>query len=356
MVSTKAPVCVIVVNYNGGSLLRRCVETLGGQTLLPQEIIIVDNGSADGSIASLSDLLVMKTSRVKIITPGTNLGFAAANNLGVSQAGTPWIATLNPDAFPEPEWLAHLMNATTRHPDAVMFGSTQLDATDIRYLDGAGDVYHASGLVWRGHHCAPVDSLPPEGEVFAPCAAAALYRRDLFLEAGGFDEDFFCYCEDVDLGFRLRLLGHKCIQVAGARVHHVGSAITGRRSAFATYHSTRNRIWMFVKNMPTALLVPLLPLHVALNALLLLRAAFLGEGGAMLRGLRDAAFGMNKIFVRRRIIQARRTASVADLAARMDWSIGGVLGRRTLHQRAEKGKQHQENNPDFRANPFTSIF
>ena len=131
MVSTEAPVCVIVVNYNGGSLLRRCVETLGGQTRLPQEIIIVDNGSADGSIASLSDLPVMKTSRVKIITPGTNLGFAAANNLGVSQAGTPWIATLNPDAFPEPEWLAQLMNATIRHPDAVMFGSTQLDATDI---------------------------------------------------------------------------------------------------------------------------------------------------------------------------------------------------------------------------------
>ena len=158
------------------------------------------------------------------------------------------------------------MDATTRHPDAVMFGSTQIDAADIRRLDGAGDVYHASGLVWRGHHGAPVGSLPPEGEVFAPCAAAALYRRDLFLEAGGFDEGFFCYCEDVDLGFRLRLLGHKCIQVAGARVHHVGSAITGRRSTFATYHSTRNRIWMFVKNMPMALLVPLLPLHIALNA------------------------------------------------------------------------------------------
>jgi GT2 family glycosyltransferase len=146
-VSTEAPVCVIVVNYNGGSLLRRCIETLGGQTLLPQEIIIVDNGYADGSIANLNDLPVMKTGRVKTITPGTNLGFAAANNLGAWRAGTPWIATLNPDAFPEPEWLSELMDATTRHPDAVMFGSTQLDATDIRRLDGAGDVYHASGLV-----------------------------------------------------------------------------------------------------------------------------------------------------------------------------------------------------------------
>jgi N-acetylglucosaminyl-diphospho-decaprenol L-rhamnosyltransferase len=328
-VSTEAPVCVIVVNYNGGSLLRRCIETLGDQTLLPQEIIIVDNGSADGSIASLNDLPVMKTGRVRIITPAANLGFAAANNLGACQAETPWIATLNPDAFPEPEWLSELMDATARHPDAGMFGSTQIDAADIRRLDGAGDVYHASGLVWRGHHGAPVDSLPPEGEVFAPCAAAALYRRDLFLEAGGFDEDFFCYCEDVDLGFRLRLLGQKCIQVASARVHHVGSAITGRRSAFATYYSARNRVWMFVKNMPMALLIPLLPVHVTLNALLLLRAAFLGEADAMLRGLRDAVSGMNKVLVRRRIIQARRTVSIVDLAARMDWSVGGILGRRS---------------------------
>jgi GT2 family glycosyltransferase len=328
-VTTEAPVCVIIVNYNGGSLLRRCIETLGVQTLPPREIFIVDNGSSDGSIAALENLPVMSSGRVRVISPGVNLGFAAANNLGASQAGTPWIATLNPDAFPEPDWLAELMAATIRHPDAAMFGSTQFDAADARRLDGAGDVYHASGLVWRGHHGAPADSLPPEGEVFAPCAAAALYRRDVFLEAGGFDEDFFCYCEDVDLGFRLRLMGSKCIQVARARVHHVGSAITGRRSTFATYHSTRNRVWMFVKNMPAVLMLPLLPLHIALNALLLLRAVFLGEAGAMLLGLRDALLGIPRVLIRRRAIQVQRVVSVAGLAARIDWSVSGVLGRRS---------------------------
>jgi N-acetylglucosaminyl-diphospho-decaprenol L-rhamnosyltransferase len=133
----------------------------------------------------------------------------------------------------------------------------------------------------------------------------------------------------VDLGFRLRLLGQKCIQVARARVHHVGSAITGRRSAFATYHSTRNRIWMFVKNMPAALILPLLPLHIALNCLLLLRSVLLGEASAMLLGLRDAVLGMNTVIGQRRIIQARRVVSIADLATRMDWSVGGVLGRRS---------------------------
>jgi N-acetylglucosaminyl-diphospho-decaprenol L-rhamnosyltransferase len=328
-VTTEAPVCVIIVNYNGGSLLRRCIETLGAQTLPPREIVIVDNGSSDGSIAGLENLPVMSSGRVRVISPGVNLGFAAANNLGASLAGTPWVATLNPDAFPEPEWLAELMAATIRHPDAAMFGSTQLDAADVRRLDGAGDVFHASGLVWRGHHGAPADSLPPEGEVFAPCAAAALYRRDVFQEVGGFDEDFFCYCEDVDLGFRLRLMGRKCIQVARARVHHVGSAITGRRSSFATYHSTRNRVWMFVKNMPGVLILPLLPLHIALNALLLMRGVFLGESGAMLLGLRDALLGMRRVLARRRAIQARRVVSVAGLASRIDWSVSGVLGRRS---------------------------
>jgi N-acetylglucosaminyl-diphospho-decaprenol L-rhamnosyltransferase len=328
-VTTEAPVCVIIVNYNGGSLLRRCIETLGAQTLPPREIVIVDNGSSDGSIAGLENLPVMSSGRVRVISPGVNLGFAAANNLGASLAGTPWVATLNPDAFPEPEWLAELMAATIRHPNAAMFGSTQLDAADVRRLDGAGDVFHASGLVWRGHHGAPADSLPPEGEVFAPCAAAALYRRDVFQEVGGFDEDFFCYCEDVDLGFRLRLMGRKCIQVARARVHHVGSAITGRRSSFATYHSTRNRVWMFVKNMPGVLILPLLPLHIALNALLLMRGVFLGESGAMLLGLRDALLGMRRVLIRRRAIQAQRVVSVAGLAARIDWSVSGVLGRRS---------------------------
>ena len=221
------------------------------------------------------------------------------------------------------------MGATRRHPGTAMFGSTQLDAADARRLDGAGDVYHASGLVWRGHHGAPVDSLPPEGEVFAPCAAAALYRRDAFMDAGGFDESFFCYCEDVDLGFRLRLLGHNCVQVAGARVHHVGSAITGRRSAFATYHSTRNRIWMFVKNMPAALLVPLLPVSMRRSTpCCCCVPLILGEAGATLRGQRDALGGIGNVLARRR--ESRRGASVRSAALRAGWLVvRGLLGRRS---------------------------
>ncbi len=106
----------------------------------------------------------------------------------------------------------------------------------------------------------------PEREVFSACAAAALYRRDVFEALGGLDEDFFCYMEDVDLGFRLRLAGWGCTYVPTAVVHHVGSATSGRRSHFTTYHGHRNLVWVFFKNMPGALLWLYLPQHFSLTS------------------------------------------------------------------------------------------
>jgi GT2 family glycosyltransferase len=319
---------VIVVNHNGGELLRRCLDALASQTTLPKEIAVVDNLSTDGSTVFLESLSEPLASRVRLIPPGLNLGFAAANNLAAGRTSQPWIATLNPDAFPEPDWIDSLMDATRRHPGVAMFGSTQLDAGNPLLLDGAGDVLHASGLVWRGHHGAALAELPAEGEVFSPCAAAALYRRDAFEAAGGFDPSFFCYCEDVDLGFRLRLAGERCVQVTTARVHHVGSAITGRRSGFATYHGTRNLIWMFAKNMPAPLLALLAPVHLALNAVLLGRAIVLGQAAPALRGSWDAIRHIGPVLASRKAIQARRRLSTAGVARALDWSIAGIVRRR----------------------------
>jgi GT2 family glycosyltransferase len=123
-------------------------------------------------------------------------------------------------------------------------GSKLVKAADLAVLDGVGDAYHISGLVWRMGHGEPVASFSEQvREVFSPCAAAALYRRSVLLEVGGFDEDFFCYVEDVDLGFRLRLAGHKALSVPDAVVYHVGSATTGgQHSDFAVYHGHRNLV------------------------------------------------------------------------------------------------------------------
>src|SRR5688572_11399882 len=116
MAKIEAAVCVIIVNFNGGALLKRCIAAVAAQTLIPREVVIVDNGSRDGSVKALEPLPEALAGRDRIVVPGRNLGFAAANNLAVRGTSAPWIATLNPDAFPEPDWLAQLMAATERYP------------------------------------------------------------------------------------------------------------------------------------------------------------------------------------------------------------------------------------------------
>jgi N-acetylglucosaminyl-diphospho-decaprenol L-rhamnosyltransferase len=316
-------VTVIVVNYNGGDLLRRCVEALQAQTFRDFHTVIVDNGSQDGSMQKLGSL----PESFETVVIGKNIGFAGANNLAARKSAARWIATLNPDAIPESNWLEQLIAATKRHPAAVMFGSTQLNARDPSIFDGTGDAYHACGFAWRGNFGRSVTRLPPEGETFSPCAAAALYRREEFLLVDGFDERFFCYYEDIDLAFRLRLNGHRCIQVPAAVVHHFGSETSGRYSEFTQYHAARNRLWAFVKNMPGLLLPLLLPAHLAVHAAFMARAWSRGYGGAMLRGTRDMLKDIRTILADRRAVQKCRKISVAAAARMFTWSPVKLITR-----------------------------
>ncbi len=236
-----------------------------------------------------------------------NIGFAAANNLAIGEVKTEWVALLNPDAFPEPGWLSNLMLAARHNPGYSFFSSKLLSADNPRVLDGAGDNYHVSGLVWRqGHGNNAQGDVNGPVEVFAPCAAAALYRRSALIEVGGFDEDFFCYVEDVDLGFRLRLAGHRCLYVPQAIVTHVGSATTGRKSDFCVYHGHRNLVWVFFKNMPMPLFAAYLPAHIALNLISLFWFTILGQSATILRSKRDAVKGIPRMWKKRRQIQGER--------------------------------------------------
>ncbi|WP_439817097.1 glycosyltransferase family 2 protein [Zavarzinia sp. CC-PAN008] len=313
-------VTVVLVNYNGGADLATALAHLARQTVMPRAVVVVDNASTDGSAEGLPP-------NVTLIRAGANLGFAAANNLAAQAADSEWLALLNPDAFPEPGWLEALMQATRLHPECSGFGSLQVQAADPTVLDGAGDCYHLSGVPYRGGYGHMTENAPPEGEVFAPCAAAALYRRSAFLAAGGFDADFFCYCEDVDLAFRLRLAGHRFRQVGDAVVRHVGSASTGRGSAFQTRLGYRNRLWTFAKDMPGPLLAPTLVLHVAATLVLLLRDGVRGRGGAALRGLGQGLAGLPAVLRKRRAVQATRTIGARALSNMMVWSLGALVMR-----------------------------
>lgn len=308
-------VTVIIVNWNSGTLLAKCLQHLEQQTIPPAHVFVIDNASADNSAASAETF-----SNVTLLRMASNHGFAGGNNAALNQCDTEFIALLNPDAFPEPDWLQTLLMAASSQPEVSAFGSRQLCEETPNVLDGIGDSYLISGLVWRKRHGKQqqMKDLIPQ-EIFSPCAAAALYRRQDLVDIGGFDEDFFCYVEDIDLGFRLRLAGHRAMYVPGAVVRHVGSATTGgRHSDFSMYHGHRNLVWTFVKDMPGFLFWLLLPLHVSMNLASLFWFAFRGRGGIIWRAKRDALLGLPKMWHKRQYIQKTRVASIGQIWRQMD--------------------------------------
>jgi len=311
-------VTVVIVNWNGERFLDRCLSALQAQTVMPHEIILVDNASSDASLD-----IVRRYPSVRVLPQQENLGFARGNNVAIEAATeSEWIALLNPDAFPVPRWLEVLLSAALDYPAFDIFGSKLVKADDLLILDGVGDAYHVSGRVWRIKHNEPDVFSEQVSAVFSPCAAAALYRRSVLLEVGGFDEDFFCYVEDVDLGFRLRLVGCRCLSVLTAVVHHVGSGVTGgQHSDFSVYHGHRNLVWTFVKNMPGVLFWLLLPLHLVMNLASILWFLLKGRGGVILRAKRDALLGLPKMWRKRQVIQSTRIATVRELWRVMDKHI-----------------------------------
>lgn len=304
-------VALLIVNWNGGPLLRRCLESVQRQQRQPDHIVLVDNGSTDDSLETAGTLLA----GIEVITLSHNAGFARANNVAASAASHyDALALLNPDAIAEPGWLAALVRAADQHPTAAAFASQIRLASAPHLLDGAGDSYHVSGRAWRNGHGRPLSAGPPSAvDVFAPCAAAALYRRSAFQEVGGFDERYFCYFEDVDLGFRLRLRGYTCVYVPEAIVDHVSSAFSGYRSDFAVYHGERNMVWTFVKDMPAPLFWRYLPQHLLLNLASLAYYPFRGQGRAVWRAKVHALREWRAVWRDRTLVQQRTRVSPDEL-------------------------------------------
>lgn len=302
---------VIVVNWNSGDDLAKCLTALNNQTRLPEQIIVVDNLSSDDSLLGIEE----KFPHVELIRLDGNTGFACANNLGVKKVrDCDWIAFLNPDAFAAPDWLEKLLHAAEENPGVAFFGSHMLKHGVLDVLDGTGDVYHVSGLAWRRDHGLSASANKRvTGEVFSACAAAAMIRKDVFLEAGGFDENFNSYFEDVDLGFRIRLLGHRCLYVSNAVVEHVGSGSTHRYSDYAIYHGNRNLVWAYVKNMPGLLFWVYLPQHLLVNIAALLWFTIKGKGKEVFRAKMDALKGLPRAITQRKTTQKTRKVSLREI-------------------------------------------
>lgn len=305
-------ISVVIVAFESGATLSRCLNALRAQTFGDFEVLVVDNASSDGAAQAAAKA----DPAIRLIEAGGNIGFAAGNNLAAGQARGQWLALLNPDAYADPDWLEQLIAATRRWPKIRSFACLQKAADRPGKIDGAGDVLSLAGIPYRGAYGHDLTDLP-EGEVFSACGAAHLIARDLFLQMGGFDERFFCYCEDVDLGYRLRLIGEATLFVPQAVVSHVGSAILGARSDFALYHGTKNRLWLLIKNTPWPLVPVVALLHLPVMALLLVMHALRGEARPVLRGLAAGLAGIGPILASRGSVQANRTAPVSAVLRAM---------------------------------------
>jgi GT2 family glycosyltransferase len=304
-------------------MLLRCAAGLMLQEHDNFTIVVVDNGSTDSSIASLRD----KYPEIRVIETGRNLGFAAGNNVAFRALSeqVDWFALLNPDAYPLPGWLISLDEATQTHRGYDLFASKCYCDNERRKLDGVGDEYHISGLVWRdANGCRDSVLYDSEKEVFSPCACAAMYSRKAVMDSGGFDEDFFCYIEDVDLGFRLKMMGYRCMYIPSAIVIHEGSGISGVHSDFQIYHGHRNLVWIFFKNMPLVLLLIFLPIHILMNICGILKYSFKGRMTVILRAKCDAIKGLGRMLGKRREVQSSRTLQLLSLLKAFSWKIGSI--------------------------------
>jgi GT2 family glycosyltransferase len=269
-------VSVVIVNWNGRQFLEACLNAVAGQDGVSAETILVDNASADGSVAFVRERFPW----VSVIALPENRGFAGGNNAGVREARGRFVALLNNDAVPQPGWLQALVSGIDEQTGLALVTSRIVYMHDPNVIDSAGDSMLASGGAFKRYHGARVEMAGESAEVFGVCGAACLMPKHVFDELGGFDEDFFASHEDVDLSYRARLLGYRCGYVADAVVRHHGSATIGRISTFAVFHGQRNLEWLYIKNTPISLLLTTLPSHVMYVAAAAVHFARRGVFGA----------------------------------------------------------------------------
>jgi GT2 family glycosyltransferase len=254
--NTASPlISVIVVNWNGRDLLDSCFESLERQTWRNTEFILVDNGSTDGSRELLAQWADRLPNAQAVLLP-INTGFCKGNNIAFSRARGEWIALLNTDAVADPDWLAELMRYGDPQKRIGMLASKILLQNPQNVIDKVGHLIYWDGQNrGRGSQATDTGQFESPEETLWPDACAALYHRRVFEETGGFDEEFFAFGDDADLGMRARLLGWKAWYVPSAVVHHRHSASFGAYSPLKIMLVERNRLLLAVKNFPGRLLV-----------------------------------------------------------------------------------------------------
>lgn len=306
---------IIIVNWNGRQYLERCLSAVASQTYSSYETILVDNASCDGSI----ELARRIYPDIRIVENERNRGFAAGNNDGIRIAQGEYIVTLNNDAIPKQNWLAELVAVADADDSVGMVASKMLfyDWPDI--INSTGISLDLAAIAWDRLGGKPAEcSETVPVEIFGPCAGAALYKKRMLDDIGLFDEDFFMYLEDVDLAWRARLRGWRCIYAPMAEVLHVHSASSIEGSCFKNRLLGRNKVWVVIKNYPNPHLLVFLPIILFYDMISLPYSVLVRGNVAALQGRLEGLRGIGTMLQRRRAIQQRRKASFRELARLMD--------------------------------------
>ena len=320
-------VSVIIVNWNGLDHLPDCLDSLASQTFRDFEVVLVDNGSTDGSVGFVRE----RYPWVKLVPLAENTGFATGNNRGLEQARGANIVTLNNDTRAEPDWLEKLVEAAQAHPRAGMVGCRICSFTDPDLIDSVGMGICPDGMSrgrYRNQRWSNLRMQDVE-EILFPSACAALYKRGMISEVGFFDDDFFAYAEDSDLGLRGRLAGWEAVLATRAVVHHKYSQTTGSLSPLKVFLVERNHYWVALKSFPPTRLLAL-PFFTVLRYGEQLRAVLAGGGtggefrsggsrraliGALLKGIADALRGLPRVLGKRRKVMTGRRLSWREFSA-----------------------------------------
>ncbi len=304
--STHKPV-VVIPNLNGGNDLLAALDSLFAQTLR-SHIIVVDNASTDGSAKAA----LKKHPEIELIQHTRNKGYAGGVNPGFRRAitlGVDYVAAFNDDAIADSEWLKKLVEFLETYPECAAV-SCKVLRSDKKTLDSTGDYLTTWGLPYpRGRDEVDRGQYDIPGEIFAASGAASLFRVAALNEVGLFDEDFFAYYEDVDLGFRLRLAGWKVGYEPKAVVYHKIGMTSSKMKGFTTYQTMKNQPLVLWKNLPLRLWPRVVPRFTLAYCLFIARAFQRGNGWYALKGMAHGFLLELKKIPERRNIQKTRTLS-----------------------------------------------
>ncbi|MGI9538611.1 MAG: glycosyltransferase family 2 protein [Miltoncostaeaceae bacterium] len=314
-------VAVIVVTYNQGPEVSALFDALGETRREGDEIIVVDNESADGT----ADLAEGHDAVDRVVRSGANVGFGAACNAGARASEADTLVFLNPDCVPEPDFMKEIRRGPAEW--SAWMGLVTL--ADGAHVNTAGGVAHFTGLAWAGRYGEPVDDVPPSPHLVGFLSGACLaVRRPVFDELGGFCEDFFLYGEDVELSHRLRLAGHRFGVVPAARVRH---DYDFHKGDLKWELLERNRALLVLRTYPGPVLRLAAPALVAIELFLIPYAFLSGWGGAKLRALSGVLRRLPAVRAERRRVQATDAVEPVEfalaLSGRLSSPFLGGVGR-----------------------------